>query len=53
MINIKLYYQVGRRKELPLLEKVRITDIAAEGNALARVDNLGCVCSDAYSGRCG
>jgi 23S rRNA (uracil1939-C5)-methyltransferase len=31
---------VGRRKELPLLEKVRITDIGAEGNALARVENL-------------
>jgi len=31
---------VGRRKDLPLLEKVRITDIGAEGNALARVDNL-------------
>jgi 23S rRNA (uracil1939-C5)-methyltransferase len=31
---------VGRRKEFPLLEKVRITDIGAEGNALARVDNL-------------
>jgi 23S rRNA (uracil1939-C5)-methyltransferase len=31
---------VGRRKELPLLEKVRITDIGAEGNALARIDNL-------------
>jgi 23S rRNA (uracil1939-C5)-methyltransferase len=31
---------VGRRKELPLLEKVRITEIAAEGNALARVDKL-------------
>jgi 23S rRNA (uracil1939-C5)-methyltransferase len=31
---------VGRRKELPMLEKVRITDIGAEGNALARVDNL-------------
>jgi 23S rRNA (uracil1939-C5)-methyltransferase len=31
---------VGRRKELPLLEKVRITDIGAEGNALARVNNL-------------
>ena len=25
---------------MPLLEKVRITDIGAEGNALARVDNL-------------
>jgi 23S rRNA (uracil1939-C5)-methyltransferase len=31
---------VGRKKRLPLLEKVRITDIAAEGNAIARVDNL-------------
>jgi 23S rRNA (uracil1939-C5)-methyltransferase len=31
---------VGRKKELPLLEKVRITDIGAEGNAIARVDNL-------------
>jgi 23S rRNA (uracil1939-C5)-methyltransferase len=31
---------VGRKKDLPVLEKVRITDIGAEGNALARVDNL-------------
>ena len=31
---------MGRKKELPLLENVRITDIGAEGNALARVDNL-------------
>jgi 23S rRNA (uracil1939-C5)-methyltransferase len=31
---------LARKKELPLLEKVRITDIGAEGNALARVDNL-------------
>jgi 23S rRNA (uracil1939-C5)-methyltransferase len=31
---------VGRRKDLSLLEKVRITDIGAEGNALARVDSL-------------
>ena len=30
---------MGRKKELPLLEKVRITDIGAEGNAIARVDN--------------
>ncbi len=29
-----------RRKEQPLLEKVRITDIASEGNALARVENM-------------
>jgi 23S rRNA (uracil1939-C5)-methyltransferase len=31
---------VRRRKELPFLEKVMITDIGAEGNALARVNNL-------------
>ena len=31
---------MGRRKEFPLLEKVKITDIGSEGNALARVDNL-------------
>ncbi len=31
---------MGRKKEMPLLEKVKITDIGAEGNALARVDNL-------------
>ncbi len=31
---------MGRRKDLPLLEKVKITDIGSEGNALARVDNL-------------
>jgi 23S rRNA (uracil1939-C5)-methyltransferase len=31
---------VGRKKELPLLEKVKITDIGAEGNAIARVDNM-------------
>jgi 23S rRNA (uracil1939-C5)-methyltransferase len=31
---------VGRRKELPVLEKVTITDIGAEGKALARVNNL-------------
>jgi 23S rRNA (uracil1939-C5)-methyltransferase len=30
---------VGRKKELPLLEKIRITDIGSEGNAIARVDN--------------
>ena len=28
------------KKPLPLLEKVEITDIAAEGEAIARVDNL-------------
>lgn len=31
---------MGRKKELPLLEKVTITDIGAEGNAIARVDSL-------------
>lgn len=31
---------MGRKKNLPLLEKVEITDIASEGNALARVENL-------------
>jgi len=30
---------VGRKKEMPLLEKVIITDIGAEGNAIARIDN--------------
>lgn len=30
---------MGRKKELPLLEKVKITDIGSEGNAVARVDN--------------
>ena len=37
---IRKVTEVGRKKELPFLEKVRITDIGAEGNALARVDNL-------------
>jgi 23S rRNA (uracil1939-C5)-methyltransferase len=32
--------KVRRRKELPLLEKILITGIGAEGNAIARVDNL-------------
>jgi len=31
---------VGRKRDKPLLEKIKITDIGAEGNALARVDNL-------------
>ena len=31
---------MGRRKDLPLLRNIRITDIAAEGNALARVENM-------------
>jgi 23S rRNA (uracil1939-C5)-methyltransferase len=28
-----------RKNELPLIENIRITDIGAEGNALARIDN--------------
>jgi 23S rRNA (uracil1939-C5)-methyltransferase len=31
---------VARRKEMPVLEKVKIIDIGSEGNALARVDNM-------------
>ena len=31
---------MGRKKDLPVLENVLITDIGAEGNALARVNNL-------------
>jgi len=30
---------VRRKKELPMLEKILITDIGAEGNALARIEN--------------
>jgi 23S rRNA (uracil1939-C5)-methyltransferase len=31
---------LSRKRELPLLEKVKITDIGSEGNAVARVKNL-------------
>lgn len=31
---------MARKKEYPLLENVRISDIGAEGNALARIDNM-------------
>ncbi|HQG77646.1 MAG TPA: 23S rRNA (uracil(1939)-C(5))-methyltransferase RlmD [Bacteroidales bacterium] len=31
---------MGRKKEYPIFENVRITDIGAEGNALARVNNM-------------
>ncbi len=31
---------MSRKKELPVLEKVKITDIGAEGNAIARIDNM-------------
>lgn len=36
-LNIR---NVGRKKEIPLLEKIKITDIGSEGNAIAKVDNL-------------
>ena len=29
-----------KRKELPVLEHIEITDVAAEGKALVRVDDL-------------
>lgn len=29
-----------KKKELPLMENVTITDVAAEGNAIARIDNM-------------
>ena len=29
-----------KKKELPLLENILITDVAAEGKAIAKVDNL-------------
>ena len=29
-----------RKKELPVIAGVKITDVAAEGNALARVDDM-------------
>jgi 23S rRNA (uracil1939-C5)-methyltransferase len=32
--------KVGRKKELPTLERVTITDIGSEGNAIARVGNI-------------
>lgn len=36
-----LYYNMARkRKEFPILENVTITDVAAEGKALARVDDM-------------
>lgn len=31
---------MGRKKELPILERVTITDIGSEGNAIARVGNI-------------
>ena len=31
---------MGRKKQLPVLREVRITDIGSEGNAIARVDDM-------------
>lgn len=39
--NLLAYYKVARKKkELPVLEKVEIIDVAAEGKAIAKVDDL-------------
>ena len=38
--KFKKISSVARKKELPVIENVRITDIGAEGNALGRVDNM-------------
>ena len=37
---IKSQTLARKKKELPLLEGIEITDVAAEGNAIARVDNM-------------
>ena len=42
-----------KRKELPVIEGVRIHDVAAEGNAVARVDEIGGVYSVWRPRRCG
>ena len=38
--TVKTTYMSRKKKELPLLEKVLITDVAAEGKAIARVNDL-------------
>ena len=39
--QINLFRKVARKKkELPLLEKITITDVAAEGKAVAKVNDL-------------
>lgn len=37
---VQKLYKVGRKKKLPLLENVEILDIASEGKALARSENM-------------
>ena len=40
-VSYTLYYNMARkRKEFPILENVTITDVAAEGKALARVNDM-------------
>ena len=41
-LNLLYWCKSGKkeRKELPLLEKVEITDVAAEGKAIAKVNDL-------------
>lgn len=34
------YFPLSRKKTLPLLEQVEITDIGAEGKAIARIENM-------------
>ena len=34
-----------KKKPLPILENITITDVAAEGKAIAKVDNLVVFCS--------
>lgn len=41
MYNNRQFKEMARkRKELPILENITITDVAAEGKALARIENL-------------
>ncbi len=36
----KKYFMARKKKELPIIENVTITDVAAEGKALAKVDDM-------------
>ena len=38
--NLKLTTLARKKKQLPVLEKVTITDVAAEGKAIARVNDM-------------
>lgn len=39
-LNYFIYIMARKRKELPVLENIEITAVAAEGNSLARVDEM-------------